>query len=123
MDAKLGDVQYIEKAGIRYPMHGSSQGDGLNIFTNWDWNDIPELGYSGARPGRIFGNSYVSVVGWDATDCPDAFAVLSYSQSTDPASPHYADSTELYSQAGWIDLPYCASDIEAQELRRETVEQ
>jgi acyl-homoserine-lactone acylase len=69
------------------------------------------------------GNSYIHAVSWDETDCPDANAILTYSQSTDPASPHYADATKLYSQGGWIDMPFCQADIDAQEIRRETVQE
>ena len=57
------------------------------------------------------------------TDCPDANAILTYSQSTDPASPHYADATELYSNSGWIDMPFCEADRDEQEIRRLTVEE
>ena len=44
---------------------------------------------------------------------PVADAVLSYSQSTDPASPYYADQTLLYSQKGWHRLPFHPADIAA----------
>ena len=36
-------------------------------------------------------------------------------QSTDPASPHYADQTWLYSKKGWHRLPFHAADIAADE--------
>lgn len=76
-------------------------------------------GYSDVRAG----NSYIHAVSWDETDCPDANAILTYSQSTDPASPHYADATELYSNSGWIDMPFCEADRDEQEIRRLTVEE
>ena len=60
---------------------------------------------------------------WDESDCPDAYAILTYSQSTDPASPNYADATRLYSGGGWIDMPYCEVDRDAQETGRETIEE
>jgi acyl-homoserine-lactone acylase len=69
----------------------------------------------------VHGNSYMQAVTWNESDCPDAYAILSYSQSTDPASDHYADATELYANSGWIDMPFCAADREAQELRRESI--
>jgi acyl-homoserine-lactone acylase len=61
-------------------------------------------------------NSYIQTVTWDETECPDAYAVLTYSQSTNPESPHYADMTQLYSDKGWNDLPFCAADIEADKI-------
>jgi acyl-homoserine-lactone acylase len=62
------------------------------------------------------GNSYIQTVTWDDTECPDAFAVLTYSQSVDPASPHYSDMTELYSAGGWNDMPFCPEDIEVEKI-------
>ena len=71
----------------------------------------------------VAGNSYIQAVSWNESDCPDAYAILTYSQSTDPASDHYADATELYSEGGWIDMPFCEADRDAQEIRRETVQE
>jgi len=48
---------------------------------------------------------------------------LTYSQSTDPASEHYADSTKLYSGNGWIDMPFCVGDRDAAEIGRATLEE
>jgi acyl-homoserine-lactone acylase len=66
---------------------------------------------SGLAPRH--GSSYIQIVGFDAQG-PVAEAILSYAQSTDPASPHYADQTELYSQKRWHRLPFAADEIEAQ---------
>ena len=76
-------------------------------------------GYSNVRAG----NSYIHAVSWDETDCPDANAILTYSQSTDPASPHYADATKLYSESGWIDMPFCETARDEQEIGRMTLEE
>ena len=61
------------------------------------------------------GSSYIQVVTFDQKG-PVADAVLSYSQSTDPASPHYADQTELYSRKSWHRLPFHKADIAAGAL-------
>jgi len=58
------------------------------------------------------GSSYIQIVGFDE-DGPVADAILSYSQSTDPASPHYSDQTYLYSAKKWHRLPFAAEEIEA----------
>ena len=70
----------------------------------------------------VHGNSYIQAVTWDETECPDAYAVLTYSQSTDPASDHYSDWTELFSGKGWNDMPYCAADIEAAKIPGSEIE-
>jgi acyl-homoserine-lactone acylase len=116
LDLPWGKVQFIEKNGERIPLPG---GSGAMLFNVISANLVDGEGYSDVRAG----NSYIQAVSWDASDCPDANAVLTYSQSTDPASPHYADSTKLYSKSGWIDMPFCEADRDAQEIRRETISQ
>jgi acyl-homoserine-lactone acylase len=116
LDLPWGEVQFIERNGERIPLPG---GSGSMLFSVISARLVEGEGYSSIRAG----NSYIHAVSWDASDCPDANAVLTYSQSTDPASPHYADSTKLYSQSGWIDMPFCEADRDAQEIRRETISQ
>jgi acyl-homoserine-lactone acylase len=115
LDRPWGDIQYVQKNGDRFGIHGGSGGFMFSAIQS----DLVE----GAGYADIYtGNSYIQAVTWDASDCPDAYAILTYSQSTDPASAHYADSTALYSSGGWIDMPYCEGDRDAAEIRRETVE-
>ena len=49
-------------------------------------------------------------------DGPVADAILSYSQSTNPASPHYADQTRLYSRKEWNRLPFTDEEIAAARI-------
>lgn len=114
LDSSWGEVQFEEKNGVRYGIHGGSSSMMFSVITS---SLVPGEGYSNIRHG----NSYIQAVTWDESDCPDAYAILTYSQSTDPDSDHYADATELYSSGGWIDMPFCVADQEAQELRRETI--
>jgi acyl-homoserine-lactone acylase len=44
---------------------------------------------------------------------PISQGVLSYSQSTNPASPHFGDQTQLYSQKGWDDLRFAPEAVKA----------
>ncbi len=60
----------------------------------------------------VHGSSYIQIVGFDE-DGPVADAILSYSQSTDPASEHYSDQTELYSEKKWHRLPFTPDEVEA----------
>ncbi|MBT4519402.1 MAG: acylase, partial [Halieaceae bacterium] len=116
MDRPWGEIQFDEKNGVRHGMHG---GSGDMMFSVISSDLVPGVGYSNIRHG----NSYMQAVTWDQTDCPDAYTILSYSQSTDPASDNYADSTELYSNGAWIDAPLCIADRDAVEVRRETVQE
>ena len=47
--------------------------------------------------------------------------MLTYSQSTDPESPHFADLTQVYSDEQWNDMPYCDDDIEAEKVSEQTI--
>jgi uncharacterized glyoxalase superfamily protein PhnB len=49
----------------------------------------------------------------NAHACPDAVSLLSYSQSSEPASPHYSDQTALYSNKQWVTDRFCESAIAA----------
>ena len=116
LNAPWGEVQFDEKNGERIPIHG---GSGSMLFSVISSGLVEGQGYADIRAG----NSYIQAVSWDETDCPDANAVLTYSQSTDPASENYADATRLYSESGWIDMPFCEAERDAQEVRRETIEE
>ncbi|MFK8049270.1 MAG: penicillin acylase family protein [Halioglobus sp.] len=114
MNRPWGEVQFSEKNGERYPIHGGSSSMMFSVITS---NLYDGEGYS-----RItHGNSYIQAVTWNESDCPDAYAILTYSQSTDPASDHFADSTELYSDGDWIDMPFCEPARDEQEIRRESI--
>ena len=42
-----------------------------------------------------------------------AKTLVTYSQSVDPASPHYADYTRLYSQKSWVAAAFTEAEIAA----------
>jgi acyl-homoserine-lactone acylase len=111
LDRPWGEAQFRWNGDgtERIPIHG---GRGRSTFSVISSNLVDGEGYSDIPTG----NSYIQTVTWDDTDCPDAFAVLTYSQSVDPASPHYSDMTELYSSGGWNDMPFCPEDVEAEKI-------
>lgn len=107
LDAALGDIQFEPRNEERIPIPGGDGGAGM-------WSVIttqlrPGVGYSPVRHG----NSYMQVVSWHDDGRVDARAILSYSQSENPSSPHFADQTHLYSQSQWIQLPFYEEDIAA----------
>lgn len=104
LDARWGDVQFAPRGQERIPVHGGEGGAGVLNFQ-----------ISNPVPGGIVpyhGSSYVQIVGFDAAG-PVADAVLSYSQSPDPASPHFSDQTRLYSAKQWHRLPFSKAEIVA----------
>ncbi len=109
MNRAWGEVQYRSHEGERIPIHG---GNASSMFSAISSRYVGDQGRGNIRSG----NSYIQTVTWNESPCPDAYAVLTYSQSTDPASPHYADMTRVYSREEWVDVPYCPEDIEADKI-------
>lgn len=109
LDRPWGQVQYRKVGDEQIPLHG---GNPMFMFSTISAVWVEGEGYSNIPHG----NSYIQTVTWDESECPDAYAVLTYSQSTDPASEHYADMTRLYSGKDWNDMPYCPADIEAEKI-------
>ena len=44
-------------------------------------------------------------------DWPVVEAIVTYSQSTDPDSPHFSDMTQIFSDQEWVAFPYRVRDI------------
>ncbi len=109
LDAPWGEVQFLERNGVNVPIHG---GDGNTGVFGAISASLSEGGYANPRQG----NSYIQVVTWDESDCPIADTILTHSQSTDPASPHYGDQTPEYADKRWVRFPFCAEDIAAQQI-------
>ncbi|MFL5896494.1 MAG: penicillin acylase family protein, partial [Thermoleophilaceae bacterium] len=105
-DAPLGSVQYVTRDGQQIPIHGGPGGDGVyNVITNSFISGQNHL----SEP--VHGSSYIQIVTWNDTPCPDVAQILTYSQSTDPTSPHFADQTRLFSDHGWVHPPFCDADV------------
>lgn len=105
LDAPLGEVQFAERGDERIPISGSPAG---------------VLNYTAALPvkggfGVVHGASYVQSVSFDDKG-PVAKAILTYSQSTDPASPHYADQTREFSKLALHPYPFSKEEIAAQAI-------
>jgi acyl-homoserine-lactone acylase len=107
-DSPLSSVQYVTRGGERIPIHGGPGGDGVyNVITN---AFVPGQNHLNEP---VHGSSYIQIVTWNDSPCPDAAQILTYSQSTDPTSPHFADQTRLFSDHGWVHPPFCAADVAA----------
>ncbi|MFD0415594.1 penicillin acylase family protein [Streptomyces sp. NPDC127108] len=106
LDSRLGDHQFVVRGGKRLPIHGGTESLGV-------WNKIePRWDARGGGYTEVaHGSSHIQAVGWDASSCPKARTLLSYSQSPNPNSPHYRDQTRLYSEERWVTSRFCEKDI------------
>jgi acyl-homoserine-lactone acylase len=106
LDAPLGSVQFAIRGDERIPVSGAPAGGVLN--------------YMAARPISggsvvVHGSSYIQSVTFDDKG-PKAKAVLTYSQSTDPASPYYADQTRAFSRKELRTYPFSTEEIAADRI-------
>ncbi|WP_051712978.1 penicillin acylase family protein [Spirillospora albida] len=107
LDAPLSANQYVVRNGARIPVGGGSEP--LGLFNKLEMPWTPGKGYTEVNTG----SSYVQVVSFDDDGCPDARTILTYSQSADPTSPHYADQTRLFSGKRWVTSRFCENEIKA----------
>ncbi|HVU03058.1 MAG TPA: acylase [Polyangiaceae bacterium] len=131
-DVKLGDAQHTLKGTESIPIHGGLDEEGaFNVVTyGADTGTLlpvmpkkESVSPAGLDPDGYlvnFGSSFMMVMEFSPTG-PHAKAVLSYSESSDPASPHYDDQTKLFSSSKYRDVLFTEEDI-AKDPELETFE-
>ncbi|APW39271.1 hypothetical protein RD110_20335 [Rhodoferax koreense] len=107
------DVQILVRADGNIAVPG-----GAKTFYNWNGQKTE------VAPGNFIytadpltqagaaGNSYIQFVTWDSAG-PVAEGLLTYGQSSNPASPFYSDQTRKYAAGQWNKLPYTEAQIKA----------
>ncbi|NKF20727.1 penicillin acylase family protein [Solimonas marina] len=105
-DAPFGSVQHSGVHGDNGPSIFGSEGT-IGAFTVADSEGLTDQGYL-----VDFGNSYIQAVTWE-NGAVHAEGFITYSESTDPANPHYVDYTERYSAKNWLRFPFTDSQISA----------
>ena len=118
IDTTLGAVQYVSYHGKHITIPGGP-GDPDGIFNAIYENTEP--GDSLTSPDT--GSSFIQVVTWrKGSACPVGSTILTYSESSNPASPHFADQTKLFSVKKFLPDRFCQSQIEADpNLQTDTV--
>ncbi|MEU6805207.1 penicillin acylase family protein [Streptomyces neyagawaensis] len=106
LDAKLGDHQFVVRADRRIPVHGGTESLGV-----WNKIEAPWNAAAGGYAEVSSGSSHIQAVGWDGGRCPVARTLLTYSQSSNPNSPHHLDQTRLFSAEKWVTSRFCEKDI------------
>jgi acyl-homoserine-lactone acylase len=111
-DRPWGEIQQVRNGDRVIPIHG---GGGSSVRLDENGNEIYNKINSRLVDGRLepfFGTSIVMAISFEG-GTPEAYGALAYSQSSDPASPHFADQTERFSQKDWISFPYTEAAIQA----------
>ena len=104
LDVPLGELQAEPRGDERIPIHGCSELEGcFNIIT-------AERDAQG-RYDPFTGASFVMAAAFNERGRVRGRALLSYSQSENPRSKHYADQTRLYSQKQWVRMRFTEKEI------------
>ena len=106
LDAPLGSVQRPAITNEPIALHGGEEFEG--VLNNLGRQEPAPLNKNGLRID--YGTSYVQTVSFDARG-PVAQAILTYGQSTNPASPHANDQMRLFSAKQWHTLPFHRDDV------------
>jgi acyl-homoserine-lactone acylase len=109
LDAPLGTVQFPGITTERIPLHGGEEMEGvLNNLGRTAQGTAAGITPQGHTID--YGSSYIQTVTFDDRG-PVAHAVLTYGQSTNPASLHANDQMRLFSKKQWPVLPFHAEDV------------
>jgi acyl-homoserine-lactone acylase len=106
LDAPLGSIQTEPRGSEVIPIHGDRHESGAFNVINAQFT--PGAGY----PNVTSGASFVMAVSLGRHG-PSGRQLLTYSQSTNPNSPYYADQTRVYSAKGWDSIKYTQAQLAA----------
>ncbi|MBB4221041.1 acylase [Variovorax guangxiensis] len=110
-DVPLGVPQSRLVRGQKIALHGGDEFEGvLNKLESQGQSLIDPKGYN-----INYGSSYMQVVSFDANG-PVAQGLLTYGQSSDPASPRAYDQLPLFAAKQWHPLPFHRADVQAQRV-------
>lgn len=108
-DVAMGVPESRVVRGQKIAMHGGDEFEGvLNKLETQGQSTINSSGYN-----VNYGSSYMQVVTFDDNG-PVSFGILTYGQSSDPASPRSYDQLAIFAAKRWQSLPFHADDIARQ---------
>ncbi len=112
LDVALGDVQSEDRNGEAIPMHGGR--GNLGVFNVLSASFEGAAGYP-----DVDGNSASLVMAVEMTGAgPVGEMLLTYSQSSDASSAHFADQTRLYSAEEWVPIHFQRGDVNRHRVER-----
>jgi acyl-homoserine-lactone acylase len=127
LDAPMGELQYSGVIGDNFvPVFGGTGTEGAFTIVSPAGGLRPKTDEDRGGYKVTYGNSYIQTVTW-APDgggfTPVAAGFITYSQSTDPASPHFFDFTQEYSAKRWHSFPFREADVAAQTVEALVLQQ
>jgi acyl-homoserine-lactone acylase len=125
-DATLRDTQFAARSGTRIPIHGGIGSDGVPNVISWgsagsSTEPIPTRG-DRVAPGSTltkdgypinYGTSFIMTVDY-TNGAPEAWALLTYSNTGDRTSAIFDSQMSLFSSKQWRRVLFAESDIDAE---------
>jgi len=102
VDAETGKYQYVVRNGKRIPIHGGDY-EPVGSFNAIGGPWVEGQGITEVNDG----SSFIQAVSLTGAKCTQASTILTYSQSENEKSKHYADQTKLFSKKGWVKDRFC----------------
>ena len=125
LDAPLGEVQFTRKGDETIPIHGGQGTYGIMNYVGYaassatlegdmERGDVVNGRTDLSTQGYVvnYGTSFIMTMEF-TDDGPHAQAFLTYSQSGEAGSEHYADQTRRFSEKQWRDCLFTDEAIEA----------
>ena len=97
MNSTLGSLQFITLNGQQIPLSAGEEFEGVP-------NKLETTGFVNGSYQPFLGSSYVQLVDFNK-GAPLVRGILTYSQSTDPASPYFGNQLKTYSDKQLYTLP------------------
>lgn len=104
IEVSWGETHRLRRGAVDEPMSGAIGKFGC----------FHTIGYRPDQDGKMaanFGDTYVLAV--EFGDTPNAFSIMSYSQSSDPQSKHFADQSVLFARAQMKPAWFSEKEVQA----------
>lgn len=103
----MREVQVVKRGTREYPVPGVGSGRATNPFTSLYMTSTGPF-----QNGKFYANGGSSWLMLLSFDSPlKVFTIMPVGESEDPASPHYADQTEMFSRRELKPFPFTAGDV------------
>jgi acyl-homoserine-lactone acylase len=109
LTASYGQVQHSTKGSDVIPIHGCDTGCFNAIYPSTGDNNP----FFPGDYGEVGDGSSLVMTTELTSKGPVSEGIVTYSQATNPASPYYANMTELYSQKQWVPFAYTPAQMAA----------
>ena len=124
-DSRLGSAQFTQRSETRISLHGGTNVDGVTNIVDWRSNrsstePVPTRG-DPVAPGSAlrgegypvnYGSSFIMTVDYSG-DAVQAWAILTYGETSDRNSPLFDQQMARFSEKNWREVAFTEDQITA----------